>query len=160
MARVKKNIHEYERRPWWRDRGKEREEERSGGNTVKCHRAILIYGAGKSAKGTWSRVRVAGNREIFTRSNFHRCASRTALCDKKCRRSSSTEKIEEQGGRGAMTTGGEIIFEEWKLFSIGRETVRKLNAAREIGRAVSAEINAREIFFFYFQVNGNVYAST
>lgn len=84
---------------------------------------------------------MAGNREIFTRSNFHRCASRTALCDKKCRRSSSTEKIEEQGGRGAMTTRGEIIFEEWKLFSIGRETVRKLNAAREIGRAVSAEIN-------------------
>lgn len=41
-----------------------------------------------------------------------------------------------------MTTGGEIIFEEWKLFSNGRETVRKLerDAARGIG----------EILIFHF----------
>lgn len=50
MARVEKNIHEYERRPWWRGETGGKGGERSGGNTVKCHRAILIYGAGKSAE--------------------------------------------------------------------------------------------------------------
>lgn len=49
-----------------------------------------------------------------------------------------------------MTTEGEIIFEEWKLFSIGRETVRKLNEtllARSVWPRYKRE---RDINFFYF----------
>lgn len=53
-----------------------------------------------------------------------------------------------------MTTGGEIIFEEWKLFSIGRETVRKLNEtllARSVWPRYKRERDINFYFFFIFK---------